>query len=138
MLPTDLDHIGSPLRGVEQQGQCETGSASDWMPCLKGRDVGFGPGVEAGGLELWTAHTRRRIISAQTHQNSVPHQCPQRPQEVQCSSRCLGGKEPLDVISAKSGNAFVAMLGPKPLEDLPSCFPGTFGMVGERRRAKVA
>src|SRR6516164_428052 len=138
MLPPDLDHIGSPLRGVEQQGQCKTGSTSDRMPCLKGRDVGLSPGVEAGGLELWGAHTRRRIISAQTHQNSVPHQRPQRAQEVQCGARGFASKKPLDVISAKARYALVAMLGTEALEDLSSCSPGTLGMVGEPRRAKVA
>src|SRR5262249_5678616 len=140
MLTPHLDHVGTPLRRVQQQRKRESGSAPYRVPPLERRDIVLDPCIESAGSVFRRAHAYRRIVGAQTGYDCVPHKCAQRAQEIERSPRrrSLSADHALDVCSAERGNALVAVLGPELLKNLSARAARGFSPHRERRRAEVA
>src|SRR6516164_1652088 len=62
MLATKLDHIATPLPGIEQQGEGKPRFSADGMCRLKPRDLGFRPCPVSGSLHLLAVNAERRIV----------------------------------------------------------------------------
>lgn len=87
VLRPELDHVRSPLRGVEQQGEAETRHRPDAVPRFELRNLGLAPRVNGAAFGLTLGDALGRVAVDIAAFDREPHEPLQRLQPIVAGER---------------------------------------------------
>jgi hypothetical protein len=133
VLPTHVDHIAAPLRGVEHQRQSRTRLGTNRMARLELSDLLLGPEVKAIGVLAILFQADSRVCRDHLLIDRIGQH---HPEHLQQMIGCLGSRglrcdDGLDVIAAETFERLGAMLSPESLDDVPALRLGARLEVGK-------
>jgi hypothetical protein len=115
-------HVAHALRSVEREREHQSSLRANRMRGLELRDLDFAPSVEALAAALVTLHADRRVAVEHALIHGVGEQQAQNLQQIVGRFRRVrpGTDDVLDVPASEPRSWLIAVLIPKPLDDVPA------------------